>query len=47
MKQSQLLKRFSEICLAFKPEDYKNPVTYQSIYEAVENIRKELNDTLE
>lgn len=41
-RQRKALKRFQNLFWAFKSEDYEHPVTKQSIYDALVNIRKEL-----
>ena len=41
-RQCKALKRFENLFWAFKSQDYENPVTRQSIYDALVSIRKEL-----
>ena len=40
-----MLKRFRNLFWSFNSEDYKNPVTKQSIYDAMKNIKLELDKT--
>ncbi len=41
-----LQKRFNDLFWAFKPEDYENPATNKSIFEALSNIHKGLSEAL-
>lgn len=42
----ELEVRFKVIYNAFTPADYLNPVTNKTIFEALSNIRKELDATI-
>lgn len=45
--QREMLKRFRNLFWSFNSKDYQNPVTKQSIYDSMKNIKLELDKGFE